>query len=188
MCVSLFGCVVSICSSFLYLFVLLAFAFFAFEFLYLVVLWVFGAHVLLNWWRYFLNFLVLFLFAGVFEVAEHWALSATIAYRLLQNYFWCCLFIFGILPPLTFTVWKRAAWTFCKIYLFVFHRKIIQVGNYINARKWCQNVQLKGFCITASIMKNRLLYLISVKIRRTSLVCLLVAPQQPMPGLVMPHH
>lgn len=36
--------------------------------------------------------------------------------------------------------------------------------------------------------KNRLMYLISVKIHRTSLVCLLVAPQQPTPGLVMPRH
>ncbi len=35
-------------------------------FLYLFVLWLFAAHMLLNWWRWFINLLVLFLFACVF--------------------------------------------------------------------------------------------------------------------------
>ncbi len=35
-------------------------------FLYLFVLWLFAAHMLLNWWRWFINLLMLFLFACVF--------------------------------------------------------------------------------------------------------------------------
>ncbi len=74
-CVSLFGCVVSICSAFLYL----------------VVLWVFAVrffiwlccehlqHLLSNWWRCFLD---LHVFS---EVAAHWALSATV-----KKTFICC--------------------------------------------------------------------------------------------------
>ncbi len=99
-CVSLFVCVVSICSASLYLFVLWAFAVRFFiclcceylqcvslfvcvvsicsAFLYLFVLWVFAVrfficlcceylpHLLSNWWRCFLDLLVLFLFAWVF--------------------------------------------------------------------------------------------------------------------------
>ncbi len=65
--VSVFGLIVSICSTFLYLHLFV----FCSAFLYLVVLRVFAAHVLSNWWRYFLNLLVLFLFACVF-----WSCSA----------------------------------------------------------------------------------------------------------------
>ncbi len=59
-CVYLFGCVVSICSVFLYL----------------VVVGAFAAHVLSNWWRCFLNLQVFFLFA------VRWAFSATIWIRV----------------------------------------------------------------------------------------------------------
>ncbi len=43
-------------------------------FLFLVVLWVFAAHVLSNWWRCFLNLRVFFLFACVFHL-QHIELS-----------------------------------------------------------------------------------------------------------------
>ncbi len=119
--VSLFGCAVSICSVFLYLVLLWAFAvhvlsswwscflnlqvFFSIccAFLYLVVLWAFVACVLSNWWSCFLNLQVFFLFA------VRWALSATallspcwekLVMRYRGTYFRLINFTFGVKGPL----------------------------------------------------------------------------------------
>ncbi len=66
--VSLFGCVVSICSTFLCLcceYLLHVFCFCS-TFIYLVVFWAFAARVLSNWWSCFLNLQVFFSIWSVF--------------------------------------------------------------------------------------------------------------------------
>ncbi len=68
---NVFSCVVSICSVFLYVFVLWAFAVCFFICLCCEHL----HHLLSNWWRWFLDFFYLHVFS---EAAACWALSATI--------------------------------------------------------------------------------------------------------------
>ncbi len=70
-CVSLFGCVVRICSACVVKLMKLFF-FIRRCFFYLFVLWAFAARMLSNWWSCFLNLQAFFLFAA------RWALSATV--------------------------------------------------------------------------------------------------------------